>query len=319
MSEEVFAKKSPKRTKRRKPGELQLGDINLESLTSIGNETNKTLQEVYNERIKLEEFLFNENNKITKPSIKFILDKWSTLENRLQQQIMENELLKTKEKLYETHKVSYAQVASSVSVVPGACSKLDPTKQKRNENYEVILLKPEKDSDKRNNDELKKDVIEKLKDASKKLKVRNIRQMKQKGIVIQVSDKNYVKLNKESNLESIGLKVEKPKKINPSIIIYDVEKDYKKEELLENFVNKNLDENLKRTMQKLKEEIDFRHCFKVKEDKVNWVVQVPSEVYLDLLNKGKVYMFWRFYRLREFLNTLRCFKCHATWAYCQIR
>lgn len=153
------------------------------------------------------------------------------------------------------------------------------------------MLKPEADTDKRNNDELKKDVIEKLKDVSKKLKVRNIRQMKQKGLVIQLSDKNDVKLVKESNLEAIGLKVEKPKKINPSIIIYDVEKDYKKEELLENFVNKNLDDNVKKNMQKLKEEIDFRHCFKVKDDRVNWIVQVPSEIYTDLLNKGKVFMF----------------------------
>lgn len=94
-SEEVFAK-SPKRAKRRKTGDLELADINLESLKNVGNENNKTLQEVYNERLKLEEFLFNENYKINKPSIKFILEKWSILENKLHQQIMENEVLKAK-------------------------------------------------------------------------------------------------------------------------------------------------------------------------------------------------------------------------------
>lgn len=90
-----------------------------------------------------------------------------------------------------------------------------------------------------------------------------------------------------------------------------MEEDYKKEELLENFVSKNLSSNYNKRIQEIKSEIDFKHCFRAREDKVNWIVQVPSEIYSELISKEKIYMMWRIYRVKEFLNTVRCFKCHA--------
>lgn len=311
---------SSKRTKRRKTGDLELENLSfvakeIENLSkssekSKENEMNKNIKEIQEERAKLEAFLLDDSNKVTKTAIKFILEKWSVLENKMQNIVLENEILKTKNQMMDAQKTSYAQMASRPAAsTPLGLSILEKAKVK--DDYETILLKPDKDCDNRNNEELKKDVMCKLNETSKKLKIRNIRQMKQKGIIVQVSSKKDVDLIQKSDLGSIGLKIEKPKKVNPSIIIYDVEKEYTKEALLENFINKNLDQNVIDNFSETKKEIEFRHCFKAKDDRVNWIVQIPKEIYNVLLSKGKIYMMWRIYRIKEFLNTVRCFKCHG--------
>ena len=59
-------------------------------------------------------------------------------------------------------------------------------------------------------------------------------------------------------------------------------------------------------------EIKFVHHFKVKDEKrVTRVVQLPGKSYLSILKKGRVFIMWRSYRVREFLNITRCYKCHG--------
>lgn len=53
-----------------------------------------SLENIRKEKGELEEFLFNESNKVNKSAIKFILSKWILLEGKLQKEIMENEKLK---------------------------------------------------------------------------------------------------------------------------------------------------------------------------------------------------------------------------------
>jgi len=70
-----------------------------------------TLEYIRNERSQLEEFLFNENNKISKNAIKFILSKWTTLEGKLQEEIMETEKLRATYLNTQGTLKSYAQAA----------------------------------------------------------------------------------------------------------------------------------------------------------------------------------------------------------------
>lgn len=56
------------------------------------NNINRTvLEKIKNERETLESYLFNENNKISKSAIKFILAKWTILESKLQHEHLEKE------------------------------------------------------------------------------------------------------------------------------------------------------------------------------------------------------------------------------------
>jgi len=76
-------------------------DENLKSNKSAPGKECSKLEEIRQERIKLEEFLFNENNKISRAAIKFILGKWMYLEgiarrdnSKLQEEIIETQKLK---------------------------------------------------------------------------------------------------------------------------------------------------------------------------------------------------------------------------------
>ena len=41
------------------------------------------------------------------------------------------------------------------------------------------------------------------------------------------------------------------------------------------------------------------------------MVQLPAKYYSSILNKGRVFMMWRSYRTREYVNITRCYKCHG--------
>jgi len=107
------------------------------------------------------------------------------------------------------------------------------TEKKIRNEHEVVLIKPIEEKDKRNNEQLKQDLVKGLDGLRNKLKVRGIRQMRNKGIVVEVKDKRDVDLIKQTDLKKIGLKTEEPNKLNPSLIVYDVEPDHKPEDLKE--------------------------------------------------------------------------------------
>lgn len=115
-----------------------------------------------------------------------------------------------------------------------------------------------------------------------------------------------------ARIHEIGLQIEKPKKIDPTMIIYDVEKELNRDELKEHLIRRNL---VQLTEAENKEEmynnIIFRQAFTVRENKVNWLVQMPGKFLSKLLEQGKIFMFWRTYRIKEYYNVTKCFKCYG--------
>jgi glycogen synthase len=77
------------------------------------------------------------------------------------------------------------------------------------------------------------------------------------------------------------------------MIIYDVETEYKKEEICSDLIFKNFDHLNEEERKDLKDKISFEYQFKNKENRTNWVVQMPGKQLSFLLNKGKIYMQWR--------------------------
>ena len=258
----------------------------------------------------------DEGNKVNRPVIRYILEKWAVMESRLQNALVENEILKERNKRIDTpivEKGTYAQAAAMRMHEPRPQGAVDPKKKiaPPKEKYEVLIIKPEEE-DSRNNEQIKEEVMKKLEGVRKKLKVRNIRQTRKQGVLIEVVDHKDVETINACDLKKDGFVVERPKKVNPSIIIYDVEKDYKEEDLKEDLIRKNLGDIPDSEVSELMNEIKFVHHFKVKDEKrVNWVVQLPAKSYLSIINKGRVFIMWRSYRVREFVNITRCYKCHG--------
>lgn len=275
--------------------------------------TDNVLCEVMKERQQLEEYLFNESNKINKPAMKFILSKWMILENRLQQEILEKEkLLERYTYSQESTKIgkqSYAMAIGTKTKMNDSMRTVDKT-IRRQERHEVILIKPDNNDDARTNEEIKSKVMDVLKDKRSVLKIKGIRQLRSKGILLEVNDKEDIEIINKTNMQDYGLRAMAPKKQDPSIIIYDVDKDYNVDELKDDFINKNFSQEQVLELERSNKQINFKFCFKNKiNTRVNWIVQIPADYYQVLLDRGRIYLSWRMHRVNEYIGLLRCFKC----------
>ncbi|XP_043264227.1 uncharacterized protein LOC122404356 [Colletes gigas] len=279
--------------------------------------TTKTLMErVKGQRSDLESFLLTENNKISKTTIKTIMKRWGNMEAILHDLIIENEKLKATKEQYKSAPLSYSQAVASGKGMTcpkpqGSGTPTVPRPVHTKRATEVILVKPSKDNDKRTNEEIKENLTKELKNIRSKLHVVSIRQMRNKGVIVEVEGKQDIELIRGTPLQKAGLKLEEPKKQSPSLIIYDVEKEHTMEELKKDFITKNFRDRNEEQQNILERDITFRHSFKNKDDRMNWIVEAPNAEFNELIGKGRVYLMWGTYRVREFLNITRCFKCHG--------
>lgn len=257
------------------------------------------------ERCKLE-FLFAEGNKINRNAVKYILSKWTLLEGALQEAILEKKLKAVNKSLLNYKTKTFAQV-----VTENPRMRQYDLPEIKNKASEVILFKPENENNSRNNEEIKAAVLEKCEAIKDKIKVKSVRQMRQKGIIMEVNSKQDTLLVKQMDTKSAGLRIESPRKYNPQLIIYGVERELKKEELMENLINKNFLEDTDMSLMELKEKIKINYGYKAKDDNINWIVQVPAPLFTRIIKRGRVFIAWRSYRIKEFINIVRCFRCHG--------
>jgi len=233
-------------------------------------------------------------------------------------QEIKNTYLEVRNTYQDTQKITmpktYARAASSLYSNPAA-----PETERRVINkHEVVLVKPEKEKeDRRTNEEIKTDLLSELGKIKNNLKVRSIRQMRNKGLIVEVDGEEDKELIKGANLARQGLVANEPKRIDPIIIIYDVENEYGKKELKEDFTSCNEED-----MNTLEEAVTFQYSYDTKKNRKNWIVRVPGKFYNKLTNRDRIYMQWRTYRFKENLNIVRCFKCHGYGhfaKYCNIK
>ncbi|CAL1671621.1 unnamed protein product, partial [Lasius platythorax] len=277
----------------RSPPRLQVSDLGGSTDELQGNKQEKGCsnndKSVKDIRGDLEAFLYNDSNKVNRNAIKFIMNKWSELENRLHKAEIANSKLTGKIEALEEERIRAQQLTSSqlktrtFSQVVGstpATTRFLATDFKINDNdktsCEAVLIKPIREDDKRNNDEIKETVLKQLDSVKNKIKIKSIRQMRQKGLVMELQGSKNVDLIKLSGMQRAGLKIESPKKLSPTLVIYGVEKELSPDELKEDLINKNFEHLAGPEREELREKVNFRHSFSTKENKVNWIVQIPG-------------------------------------------
>lgn len=241
-------------------------------------------KEVLQLRKDMETFLFNDSSKISKTAIQYIMSKWSELESKLY--FAENENNKLRGKLEEQNKYiknnifsqqklpapDYATIASKRPMV-------NKNPSRPESNPIVLLIKPRKDTEMRNNDEIKQNLINMLKPEVNKIKIRNLRKMKRKGLVLELEGEKDVEVLKRVDLSKIDLKIEAPRKQGPCIIIYDIDKNVNKYELLDQLWSKNLND-LEINKQQFDSLVIPRFNIKTKNpEKLNWVIEVSANIY----------------------------------------
>jgi len=93
------------------------------------------------------------------------------LEGRLQEEIVEKEKLTVAYQDLRKSSMTFAQVAASA---PRGVS-APPVTEKKKLDYKVMLVKPLKDNNTRDNDEIKTAIKDKLKSIRNKLRIREIK------------------------------------------------------------------------------------------------------------------------------------------------
>ena len=158
--------------------------------------------------------------------------------------------------------------------------------------------------------EIKSDVLRGLEKVRKDLKARSVSQMREQGLVVEMISEKNVGAIRSCELHKIGFVEERPKMIDPSFIIYDVEREYKEEELKEDLIKKNFEissdsDEIKRTMRKRK--------FAQAKDRrrVNWIIKLPAKHHKMLTSKGRAFLIWRSYGIEDNINVIKYYQCHG--------
>lgn len=274
------------------------------------------IERMRKEREFLEAFLFNENNKVSKSVMKMVMSKWNLLENELYKAVAENIKLKTKveeiEKNRDVNKIfklsERPTFADALNRGPQITGRSEGSKQVQ---PHVVLIRPLEDGDKRSNVDIRNDLCKELRTTGSKVKIKGIRQMRKNGIIVEVDGNKDVEMINGIKLDGIGLKAEKPKKQRPLLMIYDIEKDMTKDDILEDLILKNMDIDKNETQfTVMREQIKIVHMFNIKNtDRSNALIETNATIYNKLINKNRIYIGWRTHRIKEYINVTRCYRC----------
>ncbi|XP_076182708.1 uncharacterized protein LOC143154527 [Ptiloglossa arizonensis] len=300
--------RSCKRSRDENADDLQPEELELDTVSSL--------------RKEIESFMFNDTNKISKTAIKFIMAKWSLLEASFNAVNLKCAKLKgrleEKEREKEVKPPAPAKPSFTFADAAKAPAKKGTPKRDAGKPGEisvrppslVLLVKPDKEDDKRTNDELKTTFFGKISKHSREIKIRNTRKMRHKGLVVEVESSVDEDILSKAELGKVGLHIERPKKMNPSIMVFDVDKKVTKEDITEQLWSKNLSSELGKRKSELV--IRPRASYKTKDpEKVNWIVETPGIIFSELMAKRRVYLGFESHRLKQHYNLTRCFKCCA--------
>lgn len=134
------------------------------------------------------------------------------------------------------------------------------------------------------------------------IRVRNVRKLKEKKILVERESEKDFQILTEKVVRDGKLRVDVPGRILPRMIVYDVDRKYKDQEL----VLKNLDflneesRNSIRVVQKAGPKTG---------DTVHFILEMSGQVRDALPAKGRVFLGWNSYR--DWVNALRCYQCQG--------
>lgn len=177
----------------------------------------------------------------------------------------------------------------------------------------VALVHPERSAEGNpvmDSNQTKRRVTELVNTKDDFIRVRNLRKIKNGGIMVETVDKSdAVRIKDNEKLKESGIKATSPKANNPKIMIY-VEPDAEFDETCEciwkqNTINRPSVGAMNNGFKLIKEihgrERNTRH----------WVVECKPEVRNWLRNTDRIYIEWQACRVKDYADVVRCYKCQG--------
>lgn len=143
------------------------------------------------------------------------------------------------------------------------------------------------------------------------LKVRRLINIRN-GVMVEAENEEGVEsLMKQQALKDAGLKVEKPSRKRPVIMVYDVNASLKDEDVSEEVFQRNMSGS-EINKDEFKQEFEVKHRYKDVKSvgrKVHIVAECSVRVRNWLRRKEKIFVEWQCCRVKDYADVARCYKC----------
>lgn len=200
--------------------------------------------------------------------------------------------------------LSFAEVASRRSVtvpkITGVKGPVLPAPK-------IVLVR----HDSKESEEVKTTLKKLVKPSEIGLKVRRLVNIRN-GVMVEAENEEGVEnLMKLEALKSAGLKVEKPTKKSPVIMVYDVNATLTEEEIREEVFLRNMGQS-GIGEEDFKKEFEVKHKYKDARSagrKVHIVAECSVRVRNWLRRQEKIFVEWQCCRVKDYVDVARCYKC----------
>lgn len=245
--------------------------------------------------------------KVTTGRKQQIHESIGTLQTFFQKLILENEYLRGQNDLLLKQNRTQAPVRSYASVASKPVTTISQIQKSvlKDKATRHTLFISGKD---KNSKEIQKIMTENVKPGRDKINIRSMRSTEKVLIVETETEEDILKLNNNEALKRHQLVLEKPRKRNPLVIIYDLSSEKTVEEIAQMIYIQNFESNMS--------ESEFNEQFKLRfkvgprnRSVVHHVAEVSSTIRKILLGKGRVYMDFTSHSVKDYVVVARCLKC----------
>jgi len=222
---------------------------------------------------------------------------------KMVREVVREEVQKIRNEKEETSGTYSQAVRSVATVIPPVTGSKPPVMQPPKQ---VIVKHDTKDSL-----EVTKELKRLVVPSRIGLKVRRLVHIRNGVIVEAETDEGVDNLLAHVPLREAGLKVERPTKKKPVVMIYDVGADLKDEEIKDEVYHKNMQDS-EIGKDEFMQEFTIRYKHKDKRTagrKVHLVVETSVRVRNWLRRKEGLFIEWQCCRVKDYVDVARCYKC----------
>ncbi|XP_035216334.1 uncharacterized protein LOC118189773 [Stegodyphus dumicola] len=196
-----------------------------------------------------------------------------------------------------TEKPTYASMAKRGRSISKARYR---SRQRKNPEH-VTIVYPKKEM---TSEQVKEKVTRYVDPAQIKVGIKAVKKVNKGGVLIQVNEKEELELLEEAIRENKKLKdiveTKRPQKIKPKIIIYNVDKDIEKADLIDKI----------KTQNPVLEDAELEILFPMNgRYGTNWVLSIDPIRFKEVMKQRKINIQWTRNSVREYIRVSQCAKC----------
>lgn len=212
----------------------------------------------------------------------------------------------TVKKTIEKKQISYASAAKMQTALPKVGKKTIAPRDVE----KVVLVYP-KDEKVQDSEATRKLVKESIKPREEGIQIRAVRRVQHGGLIIESGSRASAQKIRDIASRTETLRTAAPKKILPKVLIYDLDRQLKDEEISEFICSQNLMEH---GIDQRQMKDGFKIVYRTgRRDlpTVNIVAEVDPKIREILLASGRVFIDYDSCRVVDYLHVTRCFNCQG--------